>query len=200
MIFIYGDSHAHYNFKNLPLSYRDYHQSSITMFRVGRDKTIINFNSTEHDSDSVICMTYGEVDCRCHVHRQINTGRQENDVIHQLVHDYFESITHNIGLYKAIIIIAVIPPTKQQDYESLHGPITHEFPFVGADEDRVRYTSKVNKLLEQYCNEKGYIFFNSYNYYTRADGTLKYELSDQLVHVCNNEVFLEEFIKLYNTI
>ena len=45
-----------------------------------------------------------------------------------------------------IIIVGVIPQTKQSDYEILNGPILHEFPFVGRDEDRVRYTNKVNKL------------------------------------------------------
>ena len=44
MIHIYGDSHAHNSFKNLKLPYNDLHSNSLTMFRIGRDNTIINFN------------------------------------------------------------------------------------------------------------------------------------------------------------
>lgn len=201
MIFLYGDSHANNSFKNLPISYRNYHQNSVTMFRVGRDKQIINFNREEHNSDSVICIAYGEVDCRCHIQRQINLGRQEDDVIEDLVRNYFDSITHNICKpYRAIIVVAVIPPTRRHDYESLHGPIQHEFPFIGTDEDRVRYTSKVNKKIEEYCTKTGYIYFNPYGHYMRDDGTLRYELSDNIVHLGDNSVFLEEFIKLYSMV
>lgn len=44
MIYLFGDSHASYSFKNLPLDHIDKHHASITMFRVGRDNEIINFN------------------------------------------------------------------------------------------------------------------------------------------------------------
>ena len=86
--------------------------------------------------------------------------------------------------------------TKQSDYESLNGPITHEYPFVGTDEERVRYTSKMNKLLEEKSIENGYIYFNPYSYYTRLDGTLKFDFSDSTVHLRENSYFLEKFIEL----
>ena len=73
----------------------------------------------------------------------------------------------------------------------------HEFPFVGKDEDRVRYTNKVNKLFEELSNKNGYIYFNPYLYYTRPDGTLKHEFSDSIVHLRNNNFFLESFMDLY---
>lgn len=43
-------------------------------------------------------------------------------------------------------------------------PILHEFPFIGTDEDRVRYTKKMNELLEKLSNKNGYIYFNPYDY------------------------------------
>ncbi len=81
-------------------------------------------------------------------------------------------------LFSIIKRVGVIPPTKQTDFEGHRGPITHEFPFVGSDDDRVRYTSKINNLLEAEANNNNYIYFNPYSYYTRDDGTLKHELSD----------------------
>jgi len=201
MIYIYGDSHASFSFKNLNLHYNDLHCPSITMFRIGRDNIIINFDKDIIKKGDIIILSYGEVDCRCHIQKQINLGINEDNVINELVSNYFKTIKNNtINIDAKIIIVAVIPPTKQCDYEILHGPILHEFPFVGSDEDRVRYTNKVNKLLEEFAIINNYIFFNPYSYYERVDGTLKHDLSDSIVHLGNNSFFLEKFIDLYTKI
>ena len=170
------------------------------MFRIGRDNMIINFDNHEKDKDSIIVMCYGEIDCRCHIQRQINIGKKEDEIIIELVNNYFRTIKNNVKLCKQIIIVGVISPTNKTEYENLNGPITHEFPFVGSDEDRVRYTLKLNRLLEKKCMENNYIYFNPYDYYTRTDGTLKYEYSDKTVHLKDNVFFLEKFIELCKTI
>lgn len=199
MIYIYGDSHASINFKNLKLNYTDLHYSAITMFRIGRDNIIINFNIGIIQKNDVIILSYGEVDCRCHIQRQIILGRNEDDIINELVVNYFNTINNNtLNIGAKIIIVGVIPPTKKNDYERINGPVLHEFPFLGSDEDRVRYTKKINKLLEELSIINNYYYFNPYSYYERPDGTLKYELSDKLVHLGNNSYFLEKFIELYN--
>lgn len=200
MIYIYGDSHAYFSFKNCKLDHANYQCASITMFRIGRDNNIINFNkhSQIHHND-VIVLSYGEVDCRCHIQRQIDNGRSEDDVINELVNKYYQTIKNNIVNGK-IIIVGVIPPTKRYDYESLHGSILHEFPFVGTDEARVRYTRKVNAKLEELANINNYVYFNPYSYYTRDDGNLKYDLSDKCVHLGDNSYFLERFYDVYNSI
>ena len=200
MIYIYGDSHAKNNFKNIKLPNIDYHQSSITMFRIGRDNHIINFNNTEHDANSIICLVYGEVDCRCHIQRQINLGKNEDEIIYEVVDKYFKTIKNNVINNKKIIVVGVIPPTRKIDYEKLHGPILHEFPFIGTDTERVRYTIKVNKHIEENCINNNFIYFNPFVFYTREDGTLKYELSDNCVHLGNNLFFLEKFTELYKSI
>ena len=196
MIYIYGDSHANLSFKDLKYDHINCHKNSITMFRIGRDNIIINFNKDDICENGIIILSYGEVDCRCHIQRQINTGRNEDDVINELVSNYYQTIVKNVNTIAnknvKIIMVAVIPPTKQSDYESLNGPILHEFPFVGSDEDRVRYTKKVNKKIEELAKENHFIYFDPYSYYTRKDGTLIYELSDSIVHLGNNSYFLEE--------
>ncbi len=198
MIHIYGDSHANRSFKNLKLPYNDFHSNSITMFRIGRDNIIINFRKQMINTDDIIVMVYGEVDCRCHIQRQVDLGKNEDDVIHELVTKYVNTIkTNTIYLDVKIIIVGVIPPVKRNDYESIYGPILHAFPFVGSDENRVIYTNKVNKLLEEFSNAYNYIFFSPYSYYTREDGTLKFELSDSTCHLGDNSVFLEKFVDLY---
>jgi hypothetical protein len=197
MIYIYGDSHANFSFKNLQqyLPCNNYHENSITMYRIGRDNNIINYRN-EQTKDDIIIFVYGEVDCRCHVQRQIDMGRNEDDIINELVHNYFITIKNNITKFKKIVITGIIPPVKRNDFEILYGPILHEFPFIGTDEDRVRYTKKMNELLENLSNKNGYIYFNPYDYYTRPDGTLKYELSDNIVHIGENINIIEKIINV----
>ena len=200
MIYIYGDSHAHFSFKRLSLDHKDYNHQSITMYRIGRDNIIINYNKEEVQENDIVILAYGEVDCRCHIQRQIDNGRLEDEVIAELVDNYFLTIQSNVEKNIRVVIVGVIPQTRQYEYESRHGPIQHEFPFVGTDADRVRYTDKLNKRLEEKCIETGtgYYYFNPYDYYTREeDGTLKYEFSDYIVHLGNNAYFLDKFMELH---
>jgi hypothetical protein len=201
MIYIYGDSHAYFSFKNLKLEYEERHCFAITMFRIGRDNMIINFNKEELKNNDIIILSYGEIDCRCHIQRQINSGKNEEDVINELVTNYFMTIINNImDRDLIVVIVGIIPPTKQYDYEQLNGPILHAFPFVGTDEDRVRYTQKMNEKLEAMCSSHNFFYFNPYPYYTRANGTLKYEFSDSTVHLGDNYFFLEKFIDFCKSI
>jgi hypothetical protein len=170
------------------------------MFRIGRDNLIVNFNNNDHNKDSIICIAYGEIDCRCHIQRQIDLGANEDAVVNELVHNYFRTIVNNIKAHKKIIVVGIIPPTRPTDYATRNSPITDDYPFVGKDEDRVRYTMKMNVLIEEHCNINEYVYFNPYNYYTRDDGTLKYEFSDNTVHLGDNSFFLEKFMDVYKKI
>ena len=200
MIYIYGDSHAYFSFKNLNIPHIDKHNSSITMFRIGRDNHIINLNNNQHTDNDIIVLCYGEVDCRCHIQKQINLGNNEDDIIFNLVNKYFTTISSNIKIYKYIIIVGIIPPTEENTYYKIHGPITHEFPFVGTDTDRVRFTLKANNLIKKYCTKYEYIYFNPYDYYTQENGCLKPEFSDTIVHIGNNMYFLDQFNYLINNL
>ena len=201
MLHIYGDSHARFNFKNLKIPNMNHNVNSITMFRIGRDNIIIGFDKNTIQKKDIIILSYGEIDCRCHIQKQINLGKNEDDIINELVHSYIRTIKHNTtNLDIKIIIIGVIPPTKQTDYEKIHGPILHEFPFVGTDDERVRYTKKVNTLLGELSDTYNFIYCNPYSFYTRPDGTLKHELSDTVVHIGDTSIFLEQFMDLYTKI
>ena len=193
MLYIFGDSHALFSFKGLAIPHQNRHQISITMHRIGRDKLIVNYTPDIDLLDNTIVICYGEVDCRCHVGKQILFGRNEDEVIQELVSSYFRTISQ---ISKAhIIIVGVIPPVSQEEHEKIHGPISHEFPFVGTNEDRIRYTQKVNEKLKNYSLKNDYIYFNPYEYYTK-DNILNPVFSDKTIHLIHNSYFLEEFSKI----
>ena len=209
MIYIFGDSHANNSYKNMSINditIYDLHHPSITMHRIGRDGMIINFDHykksyTDHD---IFILCYGEVDCRCHIKKQMNLGIDEELIISELVNNYFQTIMNNISKNNKIIITAVIPPIRRELYENIHGPITHEYPFVGTNEERLRFTHKINTLLQFNCEnlskQFGYSFhyFNPYSQYICEEGYMDYSKTDNNVHVGNNNVILEEFYIFYS--
>jgi len=200
---IYGDSHAFLLFRNLAKEHRNLFQFSKTMYSLGRDKFITRFNECHNNPDTIFCFTYGEVDARANIGKQVYYGRNHIKVCNELVDSYFLTIKHLIKEYKAIIIIAIPPPTRKDDHAEckLHTEITGgPLPFIGTDSDRVIYTRYMNTLLEKACKTYGYIFFNPFDSYTREDGTLNYELSDKCIHIGKNNEFLEKFNTLYDSL
>lgn len=114
--------------------------------------------------------------------------------------NYINTIKSAFTKNQKIIVSSIIPPRSQPEYEAVHGPITHEFPFVGPDQDRVRYTKKMNaRLLQAVENEPSILFFDGYaDIYKRDDGCFRHEYSDNNVHLGNNAIFLalfEKFLK-----
>lgn len=209
MIYIFGDSHANNSYRNMSINgiiIYDLHHPSITMHRIGRDGIIINFNEykNSYTNNDIFILCYGEIDCRCHIKKQINLGIDEEVIISELVNNYFHTIMGNISKNNKIIITAVIPPIRRESYEDIHGPITHEYPFVGTNEERLRFTHKINRLLEFNCEKLskqfGYSFhyFNPYSQYICEDGHLDYSKTDNNVHIGNNNVILEEFYIFYS--
>jgi len=205
MIHIFGDSHGLNTLKNLNtfnIPNNNKSSPSITMHRIGRDNIIINFDKNNIKPNDTICLLYGEVDCRCHVKKQVNLGRKENEVVESLVEDYFKTINNNVNTIEnsnniKVIIFGVIPTTRQHELEKINGPITHEFPFVGTDEDRVRITNYMNILLEKYAINNNYYYFYPYDYCTNADGTLIFEMSDTIGHINDNTNVLKLFYDTY---
>lgn len=163
------------------------------MHRVGRDNKIPNFDCTIHDENSTLLFCFGEVDCRCYIIKQTKLNKNINDIIHDLVINYVKTIQNAVIKYNEIIIVGVIPPTKQNDYESVNGPITHEFPFIGSDEERVMCTMLINKKLKEECEKyNNFKYFYPYNKYENSDGTLNFSLSDNTVHVKENSQCINE--------
>lgn len=197
-IYIFGDSHAQYSFNGLALKHSNLSQSSFTLNRVGRDGVIPNYNPSYDSENSAFVFSFGEVDARCQIHKQLLSGRALDEIINNLVTSYMIAIKKNIIKSKKIIVVAVIPPTRRHDYESRHGPITHEFPFLGTDEERVNYTILLNAELEYNCRQQGFYFFDPYEIYKNVDGTLNFDFSDNLVHIGNgkNSNLLTSFIDL----
>ena len=121
------------------------------------------------------------------------SGRQLNEIIEELVTSYFNTIKNNITVYKQIIISSITPPMCREKYESVYGPITHEFPFIGTNDERILYTQLTNNKLREYCNNYKYIFLDTYNYYS-DNGLLNFDKSDGICHITDNKHIHDKII------
>ena len=138
----------------------------------------------------------GEIDCRCHIHKHITETTTYQDIINNIVDNYFEAIELNVYIsqikLKNVCVYNVVPPI--QKYNTWECP---EYPYLGTDEERKRYVLYFNKKLKEKCIEKGYIFFDIYNNYIDKNGFLRKDLSDGNVHI-GNGIYISNFIKENN--
>ena len=118
-------------------------------------------------------------------------GGDEDDIIKTLVDKYMETISKIVGSYSKIVVVGVPPPTENAESDR---SVKHDFPFVGFNADRVRYTTKANHLLNKKCNELSYVFFAPYSFYTDTNGCLIRMYSDGGVHIRDSTHFIETFI------
>lgn len=199
-LYIYGDSHACASFDGLQILNRNLFCHGATMFKIGRDNSIINFLPSHCSKDRIFIFVYGEVDSRCHVGKQVQYGRHHLTVCRELVEAYFRTIHNLITEYKAIIIVAVSPVVDPNDHnrkDHIHDP---PIPFTLTNDARIIYTDEINRLLKEYCLKYGYHYFNPYDFYKRADGCLNYTMSDTCLHIGDTRHFLKAFNILYKTI
>lgn len=187
---IFGDSHARFCFSGMPGSV-NHAVNSMTMYRVGRDgPEAMNCNVADGD---IVFFLFGEIDCRCHIERQVLLGREYQEVVDKLLDSYF----HTLNLISPLcrkIVVCIPPPMRYSDYLLNNCPLPSDFPFpfIGSDERRVQITRDMNDGLRKRCRIYGFHFLDFYDHYAREDGTLKYEMSDKICHILDNEYILKE--------
>ena len=149
-----GDSHSYHGWSGII----SHHLGPVLCYSFGKEKlnrcNIHNFNIKDGDS---IVFCFGEIDCRCHIHKHITDTTTYQDIINNIVDNYFEAIELNIFTsqikLKNIYVYNVVPPI--QKYNTIENS---EYPFLGTDEERKKNTLYFNKKLKEKCIEKEYIY------------------------------------------
>jgi hypothetical protein len=199
-IHTFGDSHCvngytfTFNQDNKPLSYyRDvtsHHLGPTLCYTVGMRGTDI-LNISHHgikDGDSVV-FCFGEIDCRCHVHKHVNENTTYETIIDNIVEKYFQTVNANKSLFNNLIVYIynVLPPIQRHNTEE--DPF---YPFVGNDEERKSYVLYFNKKLKEMCKIHNFIFIDIYDKCIDENGFLDKKISDNRVHI-DTGIYLNEF-------
>ena len=184
-----GDSHSCNGWTGII----EHHLGPVLCYSFGKEKLnrcdIRNCNIKDGDT---IVFSFGEIDCRCHVHKYITDTITYEDIINNIVDNYFDAIALNISItqikFKNVCVYNIVPPI--QKYNTCENP---EYPYLGTDEERKNYALYFNKKLKEKCIDKEYIFFDIYDKYIDENGFLRKDLSDNNVHI-RNGVYISNFI------
>jgi hypothetical protein len=188
-----GDSHSYSGWSGII----NHHLGPILCYSFGKEKLnrcyIRNFNIKDGDT-IIFCL--GEIDCRCHIHKHITDTTTYQDIINNIVDNYFEAIKLNVTIsqikLKNVCIYNVVPPI--QKYNTHENP---KYPYLGTDEERKQYSLFFNKELKKKCIENNYIFFDIYDKYIDDNGFLRKDLSDDNVHIRDGK-YITNFINENN--
>ena len=176
LIHTVGDSHSKYAWTGIPGVTNTYLGPTL-MYHFGSYRRYV---TKDIPMDSIVCFSWGEIDCRCHVGKY----PPYQLTIDMLVHNYFRTIESNVnGRNPSLIwIYNVVPPIRN--------PIeTLDFPFIGSLEERVEYVRYMNEQLSQ----TKYTFVDLRNKYAGPDGVMKEGIHDNHVHVTTS-IFIKEWI------
>lgn len=184
-----GDSHSKFGW---PASVSVHWMGPVLCHSIGRDRLKrLDLRSFDLRNGDVVIFSFGEIDCRCQVHKYVNEARSPETVINSIVAAYVDAIEENVallGLQIRISLFNIPPPVRK-------GTVWNnpEFPFVGSDEERKIYVSIFNQCLKRVCDEKGFIFFDVFDAYCDGNGFLRGDMSDGNVHIADGR-FLESFL------
>ena len=197
MIHSVGDSHAQWSFRGIPgVAFHEI--GPITMSAVGKqrkgastsaimlDNVIESLGITESDT---IILCFGEIDTRCHVYPRVQAGENEDEVIEELVSDYFHTIQNS--RFKNIWVLSITPSWARElwlAYLITQGrPEDNEaYPLRGGDVERARYTRKMNAWLRVECKRLNVPLVDVYDDYRDEAGMLIPALSDGSLHIGDN--------------
>jgi hypothetical protein len=188
-----GDSHSYFGFNEIIREELIHQLGPVLCYSFGKEKLdrcdIRKFNIKDGDT-IIFCL--GEIDCRCHIYKHVTETTTYQDIINNIVDNYFEAIELNVSIsqikLKNVCVYNVVPSV--QKYNTGQNP---EYPFLGSDEERKQYTLYFNKKIKEKCIEKEYIFFDIFNNYIDENGFLRKDLSDGHVHISNN-IYISNFI------
>ena len=192
--YIVGDSHSYSGWPkigipDIKINYRWLGAKTMSYFCIKEIVPILQ-NS---QPDDLLCLCYGEVDCRHHVHK---FEPNYKTYIDNMVKRYFESVVELRNIYNnlKICIFNVVPPLEREKVDYI------EDKGLGSDEDRKKYTIYTNEKLNEYCENLGFVFFDVYYDYSDKNGYLNPDLSDGDCHIGDPKFmidFIEKIIKNY---
>ena len=191
-IFTFGDSHSVHPFNKL----RYVRPNSIgptLAFSIGRDRlTRLDLRKFPVAEGDTVIFSFGEIDCRCHVHKYVNEENSYQSIIKKTVDSYFEGLREIVSQVKnlTVYVYNVVPPLEV-DSSVWNNP---EYPFLGTNEDRKNYACYFNECIAGNCQSHDYRFFDIYNKYINERGFLRIEDSHKNVHIMN-PVHHDEFFK-----
>ena len=178
-IYTVGDSHSQFGWNKI-YGVSCHHLGPVLAYSVGRDKLArCDIKKLGINENDIVIFSFGEIDCRAHVHKHISAIKDYKTVIEEIVASYMEGIQANVAQYEKIYtcIYNIVPPPEHHIEEN------EDFPMRGSAEERKTYVQYFNQILARECARRNYIFIDTYKNYSDENGFLNMKLSDGKVHI-----------------
>ena len=194
-IYTFGDSHSYNGWEVI-----DTYKLKINMHNIGaklcysfgRDKLkCLNIKDYNIRDNSIVIFCFGEIDCRCHIHKYVSPEKSYETIIDEIVKNYFIAIEENVKQFNKlkVAVYNVVPPVQR--HNTGENP---DYPYLGMDDERKEYVLYFNKKLKEYCEKYNYHYFDIYNYYCDENGFLNKKLSDHNVHILHPAFIYQKLI------
>jgi hypothetical protein len=164
-----GDSHGWHGWLKIP-GVEVLTRGPMTMHSVGRDQ-IVYTKGLPYETPVVF--SWGEVDCRCHIHNH----QPWKETIERVVREYIKTVLLNAAHVRQIWLFNISPPPRVEDCKETYDGVG--FPFVGSNEDRLKYVRYMNELL----GRSPFPLIDVYESYCDSDGFM----ADGNVHISNEK-------------
>lgn len=187
-----GDSHSKYGWEHIP-TIQIHHLGPKLCYSVGRDGIDIS-NEFNINNGDVVVFCFGEIDCRCHVHKHLTDSVDYKKVIDDIVEKYFEKIKIAVSAFDNLktAVYNVVPSIEKFSW-------TGEdvwYPFLGTNEERKIYVRYFNEKLKQTCETYNFVFFDVFDKYTDANGYLDPKIIAEGVHI-GNPIYIQECLNTH---
>ena len=198
----FGDSHSSFGWRKID-GIKKNHLGPVLCYSFGKEGLKrLNIKSPKYgvkDGDSV-CFSFGEIDCRCHVHKYDTKETPYNVIIDNMVENYLKAIKENVLQFKKlnVFVFNVVPPLKDNHLVVIKNKNNKKnpFPFLGDEKQRKTYVNYFNQKLKDGCLDYGYIFLDVYKDYSDEEGFLLEKHSDGHVHI-DNPIYIKKFLNKY---
>ena len=162
----------------------------------GFNRKILEYNNnillkTPINNEDVLIFCFGEIDCRCHIHKHITPEKPYTTIIDELTDNYIKAIKKFIeinNINPKISIYNIVPPVSSEI-----GYKYTDLPLLGTNEERTQYVLYFNKKIKDKCFENNYIFFDIYDKYTDENGFLNRDFADDTVHIRDGR-YIDDFL------
>lgn len=184
-----GDSHCKFGFQNIN-DIKINHLGSKLCFSIGRDGlNILDIRKLGVKDNDTVLFSFGEIDCRCHINRQVVKFRKDyKKVIDEIIDNYIKVLNENVSFFNKlnVVLYNILPPADNTIISSARC-----YPFLGTNEERISYVKYFNEKLKDISDKNNFIYLDIYDCYANEKGLINKEYSDGHVHI-KNEVFLRD--------
>ncbi len=137
---------------------------------------------------SIIITTYGDLDCRIHIHKQFKLNDEKipiRELIRRTVVNYCIALRQLKKLNKKVIALSIPPASYQKNI--------YNAEFYAPQKLRAQMYREYNDLLAEECKRTGIKFVNTYKYLADERGFTRKEYLRDEIHL--NKKYIPFFIQ-----